>query len=72
VGRGTTFVLGVAVLATALVTSGTVFAGSGVTAVRKQRIAIDMVVNKNGTGTRRTRERWPSLAAVSGPLCATG
>jgi len=39
-------------LGTALVAGGTALAGSGGTAVRKQRIAIDMVImSKNDTGT---------------------
>lgn len=39
------------VLGTALVAGGAALAGSGATAARKQRIAIDWVTNKNDTGT---------------------
>jgi hypothetical protein len=61
------------VLGTALVAGGTALAGSGGAAVRKQRIAIDMVMNKNDTGTFTLSPLTPGpLEADKGTVAIPG
>ena len=60
-------------LATALLAGGTALAGSGGTSVRKQRIAIDMVINKNDTGTFTLSPLTPGpLEADEGTVAMAG
>jgi len=60
-------------LGAALVAGGTALAGSTGTAVRKQRIAIDWVTNKNDTGTFTLSPLTPGpLEADEGTVAITG
>lgn len=60
-------------LGTALVAGGTALAGSGGTAVRKQRIAIDWVTNKNDKGTFTLSPLTPGpLGADEGTVASLG
>jgi hypothetical protein len=64
--------LAVAFAAT-LVAAGTALAESGATAVRKQRIAIDMVINRNDTGTFTVSPLTPGpLEADKGTVAIPG
>lgn len=60
-------------IGTTLVLGGTALAGSGATSARKQRIAIDWVTNKNGTGTFKLSPLTPGpLEADEGTVAYGG
>jgi hypothetical protein len=60
-------------LGTALVAGATALAGSSASAVRKQRIALDMVINRNDTGTFTLSPLTPGpLEADKGTVAIPG